>query len=229
MSLDLQVRTNPVPEGFCFTGFGSSSWLDLIALMYVRFEGDFSLFNFGSTTPAANLRDRPWIRTNSDGTPDALYVYAMGAWLTKHPLPQDLVCMYEGSEASIDTFDGGEAGAVTTISGPFWEKVDEMDARSPMGPGTLPSTQVIAVGDDFGEEKHTQTAAEVGPHTHDVQIPNNTAPPDTVNTLDQQGDGSAFQTVTSEENTPSATPFNVVHPVHGIFFIRRTARLYRRI
>lgn len=229
MSLELQVQTSPVPANFCFEGFNSSSWLDIVALLHVIFPDDLALFNFGNTVPSPDKRNRPWVRTNADGTDDGTWVYAMGFWLQKHPVAAGTVVMYEGTEVSIDTFDGGEAGAVTSISGPFWEKVDEMDARSPMGPGTLPSSQVIAIGADYGEEKHTQTTAEVGPHTHDVLIPQNTAPPDTTNTLDQQGDGSAFHTVISEENTPSATPFNVVHPVHGIWFIRKTARLYRRI
>jgi hypothetical protein len=232
MSLDLTVRTNPIPEGFCFTGFGpGGNWLDLIALLYVRFPSDLTLFNFGSTTPSADKRDRPWIRTNSDGTPDQLYVYAMGSWLAKHQMPTGIVCMYDGTEASIDTFDGGEAGAVTSISGPFWEKVSDMDGRFPVGPGELtPSTTVLAVGDTGGEDEHVLTSAEMPEHVH--VVPGSVTPQgngDFDVTGGTGGSPAVYPGTSNSEPTGDDDPHNNLPPYRAIWFIRRSSRIYRRI
>lgn len=230
MSLDLQVQTNPVAANFCFNGFNSSSWLDIVALLYVRFPDDFAVFNFGDSTPAPDKRDRPWFRTNADGTPDKWYVYAMGAWLSKHPVAEGTVIFYEGAEGTIDTFDGGEAGVVSTISGPMWEKVSELDARFPIGPGTFPSTDAVAVGDQGGEEKHALTAAENGPHTHQIGSQDSTA--DVGAAVSQEfvrdyGSGTGPAATTSSAG--SGDPHKTIPPYYAMFALRKTARQFYRV
>lgn len=172
----------------------------------------------------------------------------MGAWISLHPLPPGAVMMYEGSEASITTFDGGEAGAVTSISGPMWEKVTQLNARFPVGPGTLPSTAVINVTDTGGEENHELIEEEIPEHTHLIADPevgaSSLTSPNQV--LDNQVTDAGLlnytlQGKTDEEATVGKTsPFggdadgdtvghNNLPPYYGIFFIRRTARTHYRV
>lgn len=143
--------------------------------------------------------------------------------------------MYEGTEASIDTFDGGEAGPVTSISGPMWEKVSELDAKFPLGPGTMPvapagTGTVIAVGDDGGLEQVQLVEAEMPAHVH--VVPGST-------TLQGNGDfdvtgGTAgvpavYPGTSDSTSAGGDTAHTNLPPYHAIFFIRKTARLYHRV
>src|SRR5574342_502464 len=127
------LSTAVVPTDFCFTSW-QESWPSLVALLSGQFNRSGTGINFGNQVPAMIDQDKPWFRTNSDGTPDRLYSFSGGLWLAKHPLPPGAVIMYEGTEASIETFDGGEGGPIGPTFGAFWEKVSEMNARSPIGP-----------------------------------------------------------------------------------------------
>lgn len=220
-----------VPEGTCYTS-PAFDWPLLVSLITANLSGSLDTVNTGSSTPAAEDRDKPWVRTNSDGTDDGVWAYYNGYWVQKHPLPVGAVMMYEGAEADIDTFDGGEVGAVTNITGPFWETVDEMAARSPIHPGTLPSGTLINIGTDLGEEKHQLTVAELPAHTHPFDTTNG-AQVLTKVTSGKSGDinqtGSLdYSFANAPQNTGSDTAHNTIHPVRSIWFIRRTARTYRR-
>lgn len=164
---ELQIITSGVPDGLCYTN--PTYDLQNIIAPYLRARFTGNEINTGSSTPAAADRTKPWIRTNSDGTDDGTWVFYAGYWVQKHPMAVGSIILWEGAVADIDAFDGGETAAVTTISGPFWERATGFDARSPMGPGTLPiSSTVVNVGDAFGEERHTQTEAELATHNHEL-------------------------------------------------------------
>lgn len=228
---ELQIITSGVPEGLCYTN--PTYDLQNIIAPYLRARFSGSEINTGSSTPAAADRTKPWIRTNSDGTDDGTWSFYAGYWVQKHPMAVGAIILWEGALTDIDAFDGGETAAVTNISGPFWERATGFDARSPMGPGTLPiSSTVVNVGDAFGEERHTQVIAEIGTHRHEYS----TADSQQVlvrQTTGKVGDinqtGSLDYAYSDQmDTTGSSTPFNVVHPVRICCFLRRTARLYRR-
>jgi microcystin-dependent protein len=181
----------------------------------------------------------------------------MGAWLSRHPDAAGKVIMFEGAEADIPTFDGGEAGAVTDISGPMWEKVSEMDARMPIGPGTLPSTTAIGIGDTGGEEKHELTEGEMPTHRHKVVANVDQNPGPAAGGLDigsnsfiaksSNFDGAggpnsyhlggatpeptlALTTAVGGSGSPKATEsHNTLPPYRAIWFIRKTARKNYRL
>lgn len=230
-NVNLSIAT--IPAGICYST-PQTDWPLQVSYMAAALAGTLNTHNFGNSVPSADNRDKPWIRTNSDGTPDALYVYSGGYWLSKHPSPPGLVVMYEGTEASIDTFDGGEAGAVTTIAGPFWEKVTEMAAKSPIMPGTLESGVVLAVNSNYGEEKHTMATGEMPRHAHSIQAWGAGATGgDGGQILNRPDPATEVEKTTGETGGISGeadpTPFSIIHPVRGIWHLRRTARLYRRI
>lgn len=226
--INLPIIAVGVPAELCYTTLSAD--IPIIA-QYLRAIFSGNEWNTGSSTPAAADRTKPWFRTNSDGTDDGVWTFYGGFWIKRHMLFPGAVIMYEGAAADIDTLDSGEAGVVTNVTGPFFQEVTEMRARSPMGPGTLPSTTVVAVGDDLGEEKHVQVIGEMIEHDHDIPYSGQGAA--------SGGDGAHILngtpvhtgdhfTATAGSDPPDG--MNVIHPVRGIYFLRRTARLfYRRV
>jgi microcystin-dependent protein len=245
--IDIPITSATVPSPLdCVVS--NANWQALVALLQATFPEDASIFNICNSEPSPARRVYPWFRCNADGTPDKWYKYSMGSWISLHPMAPGAVIMYEGSEASIDTFDGGEAGAVTAISGPMWQKVTQMNARFPVGPGTLPSTAVINVGDTGGEEDHELIEEEIPEHTHLIADPevNATSLTSPNQVLDNQVTDAGLlnytlQGKTDEEATVGKTsPFggdasgntvahNNLPPYLGIWFIRRTARTHYRL
>lgn len=211
------------PVGFCHT-----DWSNTVAMIRSVLQGTVpdTTMNFGPTTPIADNRDKPWFKTNADFTPIDLFAFSNGEWLAKHPLAPGLVMMYEGAAGTIPTLDGGEAGAVTLFSGPFWEQVTQMDARIPIGPGNLPSGTAIPVGGDGGSETHQLTIDEMPAHDH--SLGNKKVMHQTLGAgvLAQTGGDNVSVLTASAEGGDD--PFNIMPPYRGIYFLRRTARLYRR-
>lgn len=225
----LPIIAEGVPAGLCYTTMTAD--IPVIA-SYLRALFTGGEINTGSSTPAAENRGKPWYRTNADGTDDGWWTFYSGFWIQKYPLPTGSVIMYEGALADIPTFDGGEAGAITNITGAFWVEVTEMQARSPIHPGTLPSGTIINVGDNIGEEKHQLTIAELPAHTHQFDTTDSAqvltkVASNRVGSINQTG-SLDYAFANPPQNTGSDTAHNTIQPSRGIFFIRRTARLYRR-
>ena len=235
------ISSSAFPEGACY-GLTQSSWYGLVALLSGQFNRDGTGINFGNSVPATIDEDKPWFRTNADGTPDKWYAHTSGLWLSRHPDFPGKVVMYEGTEASVETLDGGEAGAAAPYTGQMWEIVSEMEGRSPIGPGELtPSATVLTVGTDAGADEHELTSTELASHSHDIiayaggQLSgtdegwligrvNTAAANDTLGAFERTG--------FTEPNLATGTdpdPVSILHPVRAIWFIRRTARLYYRI
>src|SRR6185503_15276765 len=121
----LPIVAEGVPDDLCFDNWSAAIPI-MAQYLFARFTGNE--INTGSSTPAAADRTKPWIRANSDGTDDGVWQFYNGFWIQKHPLPQGAIIMWEGAIAAIDAYDGGETAAVTNITGPFWERMTEMDA-----------------------------------------------------------------------------------------------------
>lgn len=233
MGQAVNISTASVPASYC-AGSLPETWAFLVGLLSAELAGANSTFNFGPTTPAPDDQDKPWFRTNTDGTPDRLYVYSSGAWISKHPIPAGAVWLYEGLEASIETFDGGEAGVVTATTGPMWEKVDEMDGRFPIGPGTVGST-VIGVGDTGGTHEHTLTTENIPAHTHSITGRGYTGTgnltPLQILIDDDYSTTETQKSTGSYGGQADGTTKVVSHlnPYRGMFFIRKTARTNYRL
>ena len=111
-----------IPPGLCFTDIPSlySTFVDTTTA-YVN--GNYSLFNFGNSTPSADDNDKPWIRTVG-GEPDRLYVYKNGYWLAKHPSPASGKerRIWTGTDVELVDYDGGSAATTPNeYQGPMWE------------------------------------------------------------------------------------------------------------
>lgn len=182
-----------------------------------------------SSTPTAIQRGYSWHNTNDD----RVYHWDAGisAWVSKHPYAfgTNVTLFWLGALADIDTFDGGEVGAVGAASGPMWAVETLMAGKVAIGAGALPSGASLTIGDTGGEDKHTLTIAELAAHTHtneDISNAVNTyaAGTGTGGGLADVGTGESFQS----GSTGSSTPFNVLNPYKTGTWIKRTARIYYR-
>lgn len=192
------------------------------------------MMNTGSSTPAAADRDKPWARTNANGSDDGIWTYYNGYWVQKHPdfVGKIVFAPIGTALADIPTLDGGESAATTDIAGPFWEVVTELNAKSIIGPGTLASGTVITHDTTLGEEEHVLSVPEMPAHTHQFATgdnPKSFAPTITDKEGDVNQTGSLdYKTLNTLQNTGGGEGHNTIHPVYALYAIKRTARLYRR-
>lgn len=192
------------------------------------------------TEPGFADRDKVWVRTSA-GAPvsPAIWTFWNGLWVAKHPVAAGTLWAlpYTGSVASIATLDGGSNVAVTANTGPFWEEVTTLQARMPIGAGTLPSGTILAVGDTGGEEKHVLIPAEGGfylpvdaPHLDDgdAQLGNLKSLRSFVMDGHECGAIDAIGTPSAPFTLGSQTPtaHNTLPPYTTLTFLRRTARQF---
>lgn len=239
------------PNGYCYPGDPNDFANDLLNSTIVTFNTSTAnlFYNFGDTIPSVDNRIYPWYRTGASGA-DGWYYWsvALGYWVQPHPVPvsSDERRLYVGSEASLLTYDGGANEVVGNATGPFWEVDHDFDFRFPLGPGTSPDATVVAVGGTGGEENHALTEAELAEHSH--ILANSTAvelPPnplgvgDYITTEGVARVGSDYKySLEPSPNDPdvglvgltgSGDGHNTMPPYRGVFFIKRTARIYRRV
>lgn len=233
---NITISTAVVPAGTCPTWI-IALWPQLAALLSANLNGSLNVFNFGSSTPAPADQDKPWVRLDAAGRIDKFYNYSGGAWIAKHPVVAGLIQLWEGDISTIDTFDGGEVAAVTATTGPMWERVTALQAKFPIGVGTLPTTAtILAVGSTGGEELHSLTVAEMPPHTHDVRTKvADTGGGSGVDRLRRVADAEVLPFDARTESTggtgsPAATQgHNTLPPYYALHFIRKSARTHYRI
>lgn len=231
MSTAVEITTRSVPTGLCFSTL-QEAWSTLVTLLQASVNINGVIVS--KTTPSPDDQDKLWQKLNADGTPERIYVFAAGSWLSRHTAPASGQerRLWVGSTGDLLTYDGGESAVVSISTGPFWEVDTAFAARFPIGPGTLPSTTVIAVTGTGGEEKHTLITDELPSHTHDiihnqVQVDGGTG--ETV--LNGPNIGTPTVTKTTQA-TPTAAdgndPHNNMPPYIGAYFIKRTVRQFFR-
>jgi len=222
----IQFQAAAFPEGTCF--LSEQERANAIAENLIgHLPGTFNSFVIGSSTPAAEDQDKPWIA--DDGRVYLFDLPGLGAWVARHPLPVASVMMWTGDISAIDTFDGGETGVVGVASGPMWEVMTAMAGRFPIHPGTMDSGAIIGQGATGGAERHTLTLAEIPTHSHDVPL-RPTEDPGTTNLYADRARANAAEPTdllpTSEVG--DGDPHNNMPPYFGIYFIRRSARVWYR-
>ena len=158
------VDAATLPQGAC-----PSTYQELADLLATIYSVSVSTNNTGIYVSATKPADTTlvWKQLGSDGRPIRDYVFVGGLWLSRHTLEPGSIMLWGSALPNFASFDGGDAGALSVVSGPMWEEVTELRAKFPIGAGTLPSGTVLAVGDTGGEEKHVLTIPEIPAHHHD--------------------------------------------------------------
>lgn len=160
--------------------------------------------------------------------------------------------LWFGTLVGIDTYDGGAAGTVGNASGPMWQAVAELAGRFPIGVGSLPDTVngtvSVIVGASAGHNELVLVKDNLPADTVDVKtaiigqsgvtggsslpIVGSTYGSDSIAGSQAACDATSTQLsgtyYTRGQTLPLgiATPMNIVSPYYGLYFIRRTARIY---
>lgn len=246
-NLTLITLTAPsLPANYCPASYQKLA-NDIIGGTQATFNSTIgnSFFNFGPTYPAINNRIYPWLDENGQW-----WIYDQGFWLRKNPVTAAYERrIYVGTTTDLLSYDGGDGTATaTTTTGPMWEVDTEFEARFPVGVGAFVASGAVAVMGKatstaiVGEDQHKLTIPELAAHTHDVAIK-------VFGHGGEDGDrsaadgGTTSNTVTNNTTIfPSSTidpdldakavsvggdiAHNNLPPFYGVYFIKRTIRVY---
>lgn len=186
------------------------------------------------TVPAAGDQDKLWIKT-SNGAPIGQFIFFNAHWVWPHlsTAGGSERRMWVGLEADLVNYDGGDANPAGPSSGAMWAVDHDFDGRSPMGPGAIPDTvDNLGVNGNYGHGTHAQTIAEMPTHTHPITA-FGTNTPSNGNGIIGGSNGTTGPFTYSDSTTPMSiantgggAAMSLVHPVRGIFLIKRTSRIY---
>jgi len=183
-------------------------------------------------TPPTDLT-ASWFKLDSSDKPIGLCCYASGAWIRPHPYLPGTIKLWLQALPDFDSYDGGDNSVVGPVSGPMWEEATELRARIPIGVGTLPSAQAVTIsGADStgGYETVTLTSDQIPAHTHNISAMSTLDIDETSNrtlagTGGNAGEFSGFMATTS---VGGGLSHSNMPPWIGVYFIRRTNRLFYR-
>lgn len=211
--------------------------------------GDLDGVIISDSAPAAEDRDKAWIKTNASAPLwPPIFVFYNGMWVMPNPEPAsgDTRRIWVGSLASLITYDGGDAGALSAAGGAMWEEDTDFRDRIPMGVGT---TLAVAVSTNYGDADASITLSDANfkNHTHFVAAgtANGSATPlvsastkvsysgggmgnENYNMLGVSGDANVGLSSTAGGATGNNDPFSILNPVRGIYVIKRSSRIYYR-
>lgn len=185
MSTQLKLLPPTLVSGFCFVNW-QQILNDFFSGAYALFPDDLTTWNYGPTSPSADKRNRPWYRTNVDGTPDRVYGWSAvhGKWVSPHPVPPNPLPtspgkleLWNDTLANLLIYDSGVNEAISETTGPFWQEEPDMQGRTAVGPGTLnPSGTVVAQGDTGGVDEVTLSSGQGATLDHSHGFGNVTDP-----------------------------------------------------
>lgn len=221
MATQITLAFQNLPADYCFTTPQQLA-LDISSRLTGTLAGSASLYTVGKDLPSTDNEDRPWLKLNSDGSPNRLYYYWQGQWTSEHPIPPSSAVrqLWTSTTGALSTYDGGDANPISVTSGPMWEVDTDFAALFPIGVGTTANNTVIGVGDTGGEDEHVLTIEELAAHIHSEAIGTGNEGRRVIgsgNDLTDEGD-----TGTTGEDQPH----NNLPPYRGVYFIKRTQRQF---
>lgn len=241
------------PNGYC-----PETWQefanDFAADVLISLPGQFSGIIISETEPAPEDRDKLWFRLLGPTGPldyRGPFQFFNGQWVAPYRTPPNSSetrwlrgTAGQTTQQIIDAYnveEGGEPGAVSGTTGPFWEEDTDMAGRSPMHPGAIPASdpaKTLSPEENFGEGAHLQTDQEVAPHIHNLDPKNLQQSPGSgsVDGILFQAPGTGSGNAASPAQVIAATneyttvqkAMPVIHPIRGRVSVVRTARVYWR-
>ena len=227
-NLTLITLTAPsLPANYCPASYQKLA-NDIIGGTQATFNSTIgnSFFNFGPTYPAINNQIFPWL--DQDGN---WWIYDQSLWTRKNPVAAGGFDrrIFVGTTTDLLSYDGGDGTATaTTTTGPMWEVDTLFDARFPVGAGAFAASGAVAVlgtatsTSIVGEDQHTLTVPEIPAHTH------NFFPLVTADANNGGANGVQYGTTANvaTSSTGGGAAHNNLPPFYGVYFIKRTIRVY---
>jgi hypothetical protein len=222
----LPLLPGTLPPGACYNS--EQERLNAYAENLEAQLNGMAFFNYGSDVPAVENNVYPWLRTT-----DMLWYRYSGGWISPVGPTYDIYVrrLWYGTPAQLVTYDGGDSGAASDRSGPMWEEDINFRGRSPIGPGDVPGTtpiNTISLGESFGAGDLTLAASNLPQHSHQIKASSTLSG----GGFPQTGTGNTHDfTFTTEPAGGAGTPaaVSITHPVRGIYIIKWTGRLYRKV
>ena len=230
-NLTLITLTAPsLPANYCPASYQKLA-NDIIGGTQATFNSTIgnSFFNFGPTFPAINNRIYPWLDENGQW-----WIYDQGRWTYKNTVAANGYDrrIFVGTTTDLLSYDGGDgtSGAPTNYTGAMWMVDTLFDARFPVGAGAFAASGAVAVNGTatatsiVGEDKHTLTVSELAAHTNNVgRYINDSISGGDLKFMDlTNGTG----TVGISSSTGGDAAHNNLPPFYGVYFIKRTGRVY---
>lgn len=193
--------------------------------MSAKLEGGLAFYNFGDSLPSAANRIYPWFRTT-----DSRWYFFSGDWISRVAYSVHERRIFVGTLSQLETYDGGDANAPSDRSGPMWQADSEFAAKFPVGVGSLPGGTVIGELDSGGSETATLTTANLpgiqrlDPSDTDPGLSDNFFNPNAY-AVDVDIDAPWIR----KSIVGTSTPFSVVPPYIGVFFIKWTGRIFYKV
>ena len=232
-NLTLITLTPPnLPVGYCPNNYQQLA-NDVISGTQANFNSSIgnSFFNYGPTTPALNNQVYPWLDENGNW-----WIFQSGYWLRQHPIAAGSAerRIYVGTTTDLQTYDGGNTNSPSNWSGPMWEVDTLFEARFPVGAGTFAASGVVSVNGTTtstavaGEDKHTLVTAEMPKHSHTMTWDSqDTAGGNQLKTLYYGPDANVPNDIVKNSGDAGGdAAHNNLPPFYGVYFIKRTARVY---
>ena len=227
-NLTLITLTAPsLPANYCPASYQKLA-NDIIGGTQATFNSTIgnSFFNFGPTYPAINNQIFPWL--DQDGN---WWIYDQSLWTRKNPVAAGGFDrrIFVGTTTDLLSYDGGDGTATaTTTTGPMWMVDTLFDARFPVGAGAFAASGAVAVlgtatsTSIVGEDQHTLTVPEIPAHTH------NFFPLVTADANNGGANGVQYGTTANvaTSSTGGGAAHNNLPPFYGVYFIKRTSRVY---
>lgn len=240
-----------LPEGYCFTTPQRFA-LDVVAGMTGYLPGQYGTIIISETTPAAEDRDKPWLKLLPGGAPFGnIFTYYLGKWVAPNPIAPDSQerRIWVGNESDVWAYDGGggqdpASTPPTATTGAMWERDTDFDFRFPLGVGTspTPASTTVSVGATGGSENVTLELDEIPLHGHPARwnggnesesdvdggimlgpSGSTTKSAFTGTPTDTSGQGIGG---TGGDNDGATVPHSNMPPYKAVFFIKRTSRIY---
>ena len=227
-NLTLITLTAPsLPANYCPASYQKLA-NDIIGGTQATFNSTIgnSFFNFGPTYPAINNQIFPWL--DQDGN---WWIYDQSLWTRKNPVAAGGFDrrIFVGTTTDLLSYDGGDGTATaTTTTGPMWMVDTLFDARFPVGAGAFAASGAVVVlgtatsTSIVGEDQHTLTVPEIPAHTH------NFFPLVTADANNGGANGVQYGTTANvaTSSTGGGAAHNNLPPFYGVYFIKRTSRVY---
>lgn len=221
----------------------TNCWTSPQALINEAFQKGFALLGditgilIQDTTPDPEDRDKAWIKLTAPGGPPAIslpFTWLAPAWVARHPIPAESNerRIWVGTTTDLITYDGGSAGAVGDASGPMWEVDSAFAFRMPLGVGTSSDGTSVAVNGTGGSEFVELEEANIPRHVHGIEgrlahDANTDTTPRVIIDDDYLATETSQDTESWGGNADETTePHQNMPPYIGVYFIKRTARIY---
>lgn len=248
-NLTLITLTAPsLPANYCPASYQNLA-NDIIGGTQATFNSTVgnSFFNFGPTIPSINNQIFPWL--DQDGQ---WWIFDQGFWVYKNTVAANGYDrrIFVGTTTDLLSYDGGD-GTITATSrtGPMWMVDTLFDARFPVGVGAFAASGAVAVNGTatatsiVGEDKHVLTIPELAAHTHNVAIKvfghggedngqrvmadgGSSSPTLTNNTTVFPGSTLDPDVDAIAVSVGDSAAHNNLPPFYGVYFIKRTGRVY---